>query len=86
MGVLSYFVRRNDFGPRHVCVCVYIYIYIYTHIHTHAYIRAHTYMYLVYLVALGLHCYTRAFSSCGKCGLFSVAVRELLIVVASLVA
>ena len=41
--------------------------------------------YLV-LTALGLCCCTRAFSSCGERGLLFVAVRGLLIVVASLVA
>ena len=42
-------------------------------------------MYL-FLAALGLHCCPQAFSSCGKRGLPFVAVRGLLIVVASLVA
>ena len=36
--------------------------------------------------ALGLRCRTRAFSSCGGRRLLLVAVRELLIAVASLVA
>ena len=35
---------------------------------------------------LGLCCCAQAFSSCGEWGLLSVAVRGLLIVVASLVA
>ena len=38
------------------------------------------------MAALGLHCYTRAFSSCGEWGLLFVVVRGLLIAVASLVA
>ena len=38
------------------------------------------------MVALGLHCCVRAFSSCGERGLLFVAVRGLLIAVASLVA
>ena len=38
-----------------------------------------------FLVALGLCCCTWAFSSCGEWGLLFVAVRGLLIVVASLV-
>ena len=38
------------------------------------------------MVALGLHCCTRAFSSCGEQGLLFVAVHGLLIAVASLVA
>ena len=39
-----------------------------------------------FLAALGLHCCTQAFSSCGKRGILFIAVRGLLIVVASLVA
>ena len=42
-------------------------------------------MYL-FLAALGLHCCAWAFSSCGEWGLLFVAVHELLVVVASLVA
>ena len=38
------------------------------------------------MAELGLRCCTRAFSSCGEQGLLFVAVRRLLIVVASLVA
>ena len=38
------------------------------------------------LAALGLHCYTRAFSSCSEPELLIVAVCRLLIAVASLVA
>ena len=37
----------------------------------------------LFLAALGLHCCVRAFSSCGEQGLLLVAVRGLLIVVAS---
>ena len=40
----------------------------------------------LFLVVLGLHCCTRAFSSCGERGLLFIAVRGLLIEVASLVA
>ena len=39
----------------------------------------------IFLVALGLRCCTRAFSSCGEPGLLFVAVRGHLIAVASLV-
>ena len=39
----------------------------------------------LFLAVLGLHCCTRAFSSCGKQGLLFVVVRGLLIAVASLV-
>ena len=40
----------------------------------------------LFLAVLGLRCCTRAFSSCGEQGLLFVAVRRLLIAVASLVA
>ena len=40
----------------------------------------------LFLAALGLHCCVPAFSSCSERGLLFVAVRRLLIVVASLVA
>ena len=39
----------------------------------------------LFLAALGLRCCARAFSSCGERGLLFVAVRGLLIVVASVV-
>ena len=49
----------------------------------------HKYIYFIYMfffvVALGLCCCTRAFSSCGERGLLFVAVCGLLIAVASLV-
>ena len=38
----------------------------------------------LFLAELGLHCWARAFSSCGERGLFFVAVHGLLIAVASL--
>ena len=41
---------------------------------------------MFFLAAPGLCCCMQAFSSCGERGLLFVAVRELLIVVASLVA
>ena len=41
-------------------------------------------MYL-FLAALGLRCFARAFSSCSERGLLFVAVRGLLTAVASLV-
>ena len=44
------------------------------------------YLFILFLAALGLRCCTRAFSSCGEWGLLFVAVRELLIAVASLAA
>ena len=39
----------------------------------------------LFLAALGLRCCARAFSSCGERGLLFIAVRGLLIAVASLV-
>ena len=39
----------------------------------------------LFLAGLGLHCCARAFSSCGERGLLFIAVRGLLVVVASLV-
>ena len=44
------------------------------------------YFIYLFLAALGLYCCTRAFSSCDERGLLFVAVRGLLIAVASLVA
>ena len=43
------------------------------------------YLFIYFLAALGLCCCARAFSSCGERGLLFVAVRRLLIAVASLV-
>ena len=46
------------------------------------------FIYLIYLflAALGLRCCAQAFSSCGERGLLFIAMRRLLIAVASLVA
>ena len=41
---------------------------------------------IIFLAVLGLRCCARAFSSCGERGLLFIAVRRLLIAVASLVA
>ena len=43
-------------------------------------------LFIFFLAALGLHCCVRAFSNCGGRGLLFVAVRGLLIAVASLLA
>ena len=43
------------------------------------------FIYYLFLVALGLCCCARAFSSCGEQGLLFIVVRSLLIAVASLV-
>ena len=48
--------------------------------------RFYLFIYLIFLAVLGLCCCARAFSSCGERGLLFVAVRGLLIAVASLVA
>ena len=45
----------------------------------------HLFIYF-FMAVLGLGCCSRAFSSCGEQGLLFVAVRGLLIAVASLVA
>ena len=55
------------------------------YIHTYTYTCFFFLIYL-YLAALGLCCCARSFPSCGERGLLFVAVRGLLIVVASLVA
>ena len=43
-------------------------------------------IFFLFLAVLGLHCCTRAFSSCGEQGLHFVVVHRLLLAVASLVA
>ena len=45
-----------------------------------------TFFFFFFLTALGLRCCMRTFSNCGEWGLLFVAVRGLLVVVASLVA
>ena len=54
-----------------VFICLFILIYL---------------LIYLFLAVLGLHCCTWAFSSCSERGLLFVAVRRLLIVVASLAA
>ena len=48
------------------------------------FLKINLFVYL-FLAALGLRCCTQAFSSCSQRGLLFVAVRRLLIAVASLV-
>ena len=48
--------------------------------------KSFIYFIYLFLAVLGLRCCTRAFSSCSERGLLFIAVRGLLIVVASLVA
>ena len=43
-------------------------------------------LFILFLAALGLHCCTWAFSSCGERGLLFIAMHGLLTAVASLVA
>ena len=52
---------------------------------TEHFLKKNIFIYLL-LAALGLHCCVRAFSTCGEQGLLFVAVRGLLVAVASLVA
>ena len=77
----------------YVCmyVCMYVCIYLWLRwvpgLSVHS-LFIHLFVYLfiyLFLAALGLRCCARAFSSCGERGLLIVAVRGLLIVVASLV-
>ena len=60
---------------------------IYTYLISFGYFfkKINLFIYL-FLAALGLRCYARAFSSCGERGLLFIAVRRLLVAVASLVA
>ena len=52
----------------------------------YSFLFAYLFAYFLFLAALGLRCYTRAFSSCVEQGLLFIAVRGLLIAAASLVA
>ena len=59
-----------------LCMCVHRFYFIFLNLFIH----------YLFLAALGLRCCTQAFSSCGERGLLFIAVRGLLIVVASLIA
>ena len=59
--------------------CFYLFTYLFIYLFTYLFIY-------LFMAVLGLRCCTRAFSSCSEWGLLFVAVHELLIVVASLVA
>ena len=65
-------VVRNTAGCLHSQLKIYFFFFF------------NKFIYL-FLVVLGLCCCVRAFSSCGKRGLLFVAVRGLLIAVASLI-
>ena len=74
----------------YVCTLYSIAFNIIKHCITFCNLFFYKFIYLIYLIylflaALGLHCCTRAFSCCSEWGLLLVAVRGLLIVVASLV-
>ena len=47
-----------------------------------SFLNSSTFLFFLFLAALGLHCCTRVFSSCGKWGLLFVVVRGLLIAMA----
>ena len=66
-----------------LCICQLFFFFLRL-IHLHFFLK-NLFIYLV-LAALGLCCCAWAFSSCGKQGLLFVAVRGLLIAVASFVA
>ena len=72
------------------CIGPFYFFFIYLFIHSliHSFMTALARFILsicLFMAALGLHCCARAFSSCSRRGLLFVAVRRLLIVVASLV-
>ena len=58
-------------------------LYPHTNVHSFFFFLINLFIYL-FLAVLGLRCCMRAFSSCGELGLLFVAVRGLLIAVASL--
>ena len=66
--------RLNHFSLLSIGIYFYLFIYLFLF----------KFIYL-FLAALGLCCCMQAFSSCGKRGLLFVAVRRLLIAVASFV-
>ena len=68
-----------------IYLSLYISIYFNIYLYIDRYICFNKFIYL-FLAALGLHCCTWAFSSCGEPGLLFLAARGLLIAVASLVA
>ena len=63
---------KNYFNDQYNWKCLYLLIYLFI------------YLFILFLAALGLHCCTWAFSSCGEWGLLFVAVHGLLIALASL--
>ena len=65
-------------SKHYILAIFYLYIYFFIYLLIYLFL-------LFFLAVLCLHCCVRAFSSCGEHGLLFVAVRRLLIVVASLV-
>ena len=77
----------------HVHACTRACAHTHTHTQTHNIQPTGSWFYFLnffklinFLAALGLRCCARAFSSCSERGLLFVAMRRLLITVASLVA
>ena len=69
-------VRNKETKKQPKCPSIYV---------MHSFFKKFIYLINLFLAALGLLCFTWAFSSCGERGLLFVAVPRLLIAVASLV-
>ena len=78
-------LQFDEFGQTHTPMIPHWNLYFYLFILKNIYLFTYLFIYLL-LAVLGLHCCTRAFSSCSELGLFFIAVRGLLTAVASLVA
>ena len=75
MRILLFFFLTVNYIKRSLVLFFNLFIFIFK-----------TYLFYLFLAALGLRCCAQAFSSCIELGLLFVAVRGLLIAVASLVA
>ena len=75
----------NTAKPTSVTLKIYNDLRILLYINSTLFLKFYLFIYL-FLAVLGLRCCVRDFSSCGERGLLFVAVRGLLIAVASLVA
>ena len=80
----NYFPLNSILSKFSVCVCVCVRTLSFKFV-SDIFKKINLFIYL-FLAVLGLNCCARAFSSCGERGLLFVAVRGLLIVVASLIA
>ena len=67
-----------------LCAQHFIYL-VQSDLHKKLFLYKFIYFIYLFLVVLGFHCCTQAFSSCSKWGLLFIAVRVFLIAVASLV-